>query len=142
MKAITLWQPWATLIALGAKPTETRRWATTYRGRLAIHAAKSGPREIVKIARSEPFKSTLADAGYLTFSSLPRSAVLCVVTLEDCVPTEQYKPKSFLESTFGDFSLHRFVWILRDVEVLHKPILARGAQGLWDWDEDGWDHEE
>lgn len=40
MKAITLYQPWATLIAIGAKTVETRSWSTTYRGPLAIHAAK------------------------------------------------------------------------------------------------------
>ena len=40
MKAITLWQPWATLLACGAKQYETRSWATEYRGPIAIHAAK------------------------------------------------------------------------------------------------------
>ncbi len=40
MKAISLWQPWATLVALGIKQTETRHWATKHRGQLAIHAAK------------------------------------------------------------------------------------------------------
>ena len=40
MKALTLTQPWATLIAVGAKRIETRSWGTSYRGRIAIHAAK------------------------------------------------------------------------------------------------------
>lgn len=39
MKALTLWQPWASLIALGVKSIETRAWSTSYRGPLAIHAA-------------------------------------------------------------------------------------------------------
>lgn len=43
MKALTLWQPWASLIAVGAKTIETRGWATNYRGPLAIHAAKRRP---------------------------------------------------------------------------------------------------
>lgn len=38
MRAITLWQPWASLIAIGAKTIETRSWSTAYRGPLAIHA--------------------------------------------------------------------------------------------------------
>jgi hypothetical protein len=38
MKAITIIQPWATLIALGEKKFETRSWTTKYRGPLAIHA--------------------------------------------------------------------------------------------------------
>jgi len=40
MKALSLWQPWASAIALGSKRIETRGWATSYRGPLAIHAAK------------------------------------------------------------------------------------------------------
>lgn len=43
MKAITIWQPWASLIMLGKKTIETRSWATSYRGPLAIHAAKRKP---------------------------------------------------------------------------------------------------
>lgn len=41
MQALSLWQPWATLIAIGAKTIETRSWGTRYRGRIAIHAAKT-----------------------------------------------------------------------------------------------------
>jgi len=43
MKALTLWQPWASLIAVGAKRIETRSWSTKYRGPLAIHAAARKP---------------------------------------------------------------------------------------------------
>jgi len=38
MKAITVYQPWAQLLAIGAKKYETRGWATQYRGPIAIHA--------------------------------------------------------------------------------------------------------
>ncbi len=38
MKALTLQQPWATLIAEGHKRVENRTWQTAYRGPLAIHA--------------------------------------------------------------------------------------------------------
>lgn len=44
MKALTLWQPWASLIAIGAKTIETRGWSTSYRGPLAIHAAQRAPK--------------------------------------------------------------------------------------------------
>ncbi len=39
VRAITLWQPWASLVALGLKRFETRSWPTNYRGKLLIHAA-------------------------------------------------------------------------------------------------------
>jgi len=48
MKAITLWQPWASLIACGAKKFETRSWETNYRGPIAIHAASKSIKSILK----------------------------------------------------------------------------------------------
>lgn len=41
--ALSLWQPWASLVALGAKTIETRSWSTKYRGPLLIHAARREP---------------------------------------------------------------------------------------------------
>lgn len=43
MKALTVRQPWASLIALGVKTVETRSWSTKYRGPLAIHAGMTRP---------------------------------------------------------------------------------------------------
>ena len=40
IRIISLWQPWASLIALNLKQYETRSWGAPYRGKLAIHAAK------------------------------------------------------------------------------------------------------
>lgn len=51
MKGLSLWQPWATLVGVGLKRVETRSWATSYRGPLAIHAAKRRP-EIGRIGDS------------------------------------------------------------------------------------------
>jgi hypothetical protein len=44
VKAITLYQPWAFLVAWGFKTLETRSWGTPYKGELAIHAAAGKPR--------------------------------------------------------------------------------------------------
>jgi hypothetical protein len=43
MKALSLIQPWASLIVLGEKRIETRSWPTRHRGHLAIHANKNLP---------------------------------------------------------------------------------------------------
>ncbi|QAT49302.1 ASCH domain-containing protein [Caproiciproducens sp. NJN-50] len=48
MKAITIWQPWASLLACGAKQFETRGWATSYRGPIAIHAAEISIPHVLK----------------------------------------------------------------------------------------------
>lgn len=47
MKAITLYQPWASLVACGAKTFETRSWSTVHRGKLAIHAGKKKPSDVL-----------------------------------------------------------------------------------------------
>lgn len=59
MKVITLWEPWASLIAVGAKMIETRSWNTNYRGRIAIHAAK-------KIVKLHPVVDILMAANDLS----------------------------------------------------------------------------
>lgn len=52
MKAITLTQPWASLVACGAKKIETRSWRTHHRGWIAIHAAKGWTGEDREFAAS------------------------------------------------------------------------------------------
>jgi activating signal cointegrator 1 len=77
MKALTLTQPWATLIAIGAKHIETRSWATSYRGPLAIHAAagygKGGARGHKALCGTEPFCSVLNAACKQHYDDLDKS---------------------------------------------------------------------
>src|SRR4051812_11429933 len=93
MKVLTLTQPWATLVAIGAKHIETRSWETLYRGPLAIHAAKGlgpvgGKQGLMDLCRREPFRSVLLAAGYLGPPPLPLGAIVAVCELIDCVPTQ------------------------------------------------------
>ena len=64
MKALSLTQPWAQLIAIHAKKVETRSWPTSFSGVLAIHAAKGlgpvgGKRGLRELCATEPFYSAL-----------------------------------------------------------------------------------
>jgi hypothetical protein len=103
MKALTLTQPWATLIAIGAKRFETRSWATAYRGPLAIHAATSlrpigGVAGLRALVRQEPFSSALkrwgddwgsdviGDPSYY----LPFGKIVATCTLIDCLAIERH----------------------------------------------------
>jgi hypothetical protein len=83
LKALTLTQPWAQLVALGAKGIETRSWKTDYRGDLAIHAAKGFPREAVLHCFEEPFRSVLQAAGIREPADLPLGAVIATAGLRD-----------------------------------------------------------
>ena len=96
MKALTLLQPWASLIAIGAKKIETRSWATKYRGPLAIHAAKNY--NTPKCAWEEPFKSELIKAGMfmeypegkLGFRLKHNGCVIAIADLVDCMSIVYY----------------------------------------------------
>ena len=137
MKAITLTQPWATLVAIGAKKIETRSWRTSYRGPLAIHAAKGFPKSARELCRGNPFHAALHAAGWASKSysgELPLGVVLATCTLVDCVFIRRVEPVSDLERAFGDYSDGRYAWMLANVVPLPTPISAKGALGLWEWE--------
>lgn len=61
MKAISLWQPWASLMQTGAKTWETRSWKTNYRGPLVICSTKTGlsKKELNRFLMKHTFQSGL-----------------------------------------------------------------------------------
>lgn len=135
MKVLSLTQPWASLICLGAKKIETRSWKSWYYGPLLIHASKGYPKWARDTAREEPFYSELC-RPYGIWSQ-PEAVLGCIigqVTLVKCVPTETFLP-SELERQFGDYSEGRFAWILTDGQFLPKPIPAKGSLGIWEFSE-------
>lgn len=142
MKAISLWQPWATLMAVGAKRNETRSWPTLHRGRLAIHAAKKWNRELSAMCGTEPFRSVLVrqEDGHLWLAealrAMPFGAIVAVVTLTDCVRISPDNYPGGDERHFGDYTAGRFMWQTRDLARLAQPIPFRGAQGFFDVPDD------
>jgi activating signal cointegrator 1 len=137
MKALSLTQPWASLIVTGAKQIETRSWFTSYRGQLLIHAAKGFPRWAKETADEEDFRNGL---NGLTWQQLPTSAILCRVELMACVKTTEVDKlrtagivPQIQELKFGDYAEGRWAWGLRLIEVFAEPIPAKGALGLWEF---------
>lgn len=130
IKAITLHQPYATAIVLGHKRHETRSWRTDYRGPLAIHAAKTFPAYARNFARTE------LTLGRMT-TPLPLGQVLCIVELVDVVRADEIAfDVGAIERLYGDYSPGRWAWVFaKAIRVLDPPVPARGAQGLWTWDE-------
>jgi hypothetical protein len=150
VKALTILQPWASLIALGAKKIETRSWRTDYRGPLAIHASKSYPKYARVQEKKEPFYSALRPGGIYCYPELYCGKVIAVCQLVDCVQidwvfnyhcareaTAGLKNGSVVygnELYFGNFTPGRYAWILEDVRMLPEPVPAKGRLGLWDWE--------
>lgn len=139
MKALTLTQPWATLVATGDKRFETRSWSTDYRGPLAIHAAKSLPEYARDFIDHTPAVVTmLRRAGYEYFDTdLPFGCVVATCQIVGCVSTDSstFRMPPGKDRILGNFAPGRFAWILEDVSRVDPPVPARGSLGLWDWDE-------
>ncbi len=140
MRAISLIQPFASLIALGAKGIETRSWETMYRGPLAIHASARWGRAERELIKEIPF-------NLFDLASCPRGAVIAVVELVEVKRTEAWLDwfREFsghgvageFEREFGDYGPGRFGWRFKNVRVLKEPIPAKGMLGLWRWDAPG-----
>ncbi len=82
--ALTVKDPWATLIAIGAKQIETRSYRTRYRGPIAIHSSKAFSREDQELCSQEPFRGTLDRADIHPPIDMPRGAIIAVVEIVGC----------------------------------------------------------
>jgi hypothetical protein len=141
MKALTICQPYASLICLPEadprhKRIENRTWPTSYRGPLLIHAGKS--RDWLDIDDMDD-DLTGVDLEYdLPLHEMAFGAVVATAKLLNCVTLE-----SIMLGRYDDIypwakdHMHAegpWCWILGEVVALPEPIPARGAQGLWDFD--------
>ena len=155
MKAITIWQPWASLAAIKKKRYETRSWATRYRGPIAIHAAKR-PFDPMDFAIFDPhFAEAMTEAfkeAEMSVHLLPFGCIIATAELVDCHRI-RVDPKSYQvalydscgnqtsvsisskEILFGDWTPGRFAWDFKNVVMLPEPVPAKGGQRLWNWDE-------
>lgn len=145
MKTLSLLQPWASLIAIGAKKIETRSWypPNNYRGPLAIHASKNWPRKVEAIRFTEPFWTVLDKAGYRITGQFPTGAVIATCELlgvfkitdndlEGIGIEEAFPLPLEPEISFGDYTPGHYAWVLGDVRQI-EPIPAKGSLGLWEW---------
>ena len=102
MKALSLRQPWASLIAEGRKTIETRTWRTRYRGPLAIHAS------------ARPF------------ADLPAGGILAVAWLSGCRPMTKADEEQACIALYDG----AYAWLLANVQPV--PLIScKGRLGLW-----------
>lgn len=139
MKAITLYQPWATLVVLGAKKIETRSWGTKYRGPLAIHASQKFTGRMKLLMFQEPFFSALKEDLYFDMEGdLPTGCIVGSVALVGCRKIDLITPLVLTdrEKAFGNYTPGRFMWFMENSfrSVLRRP--TRGKLGLWEWEGD------
>jgi len=154
---LSLWQSWASLMAAGAKKIETRSWPISYRGLVAIHAAKKWDDDLAEMAAGRRFREALfgseespkvptATSAQIARSNgihlaglLPRGCFVALGKLRHCLSTTDHSklipPTTSDEYHFGDYSPGRFMWVFDEIWKLSSPVYARGHQGLWKLDE-------
>ena len=159
IRVITLYQPWATLLAYGIKQNETRPKPTTHtaeKGIYLIHAAKKWTKEQSDLCLTEPFKSNLENLGYpasleshyasvngLDGIVFPLGQIIGSFEVKKC---EQVVAKTTngeavfegIENTitipelhYGNYSVGRYIWFGQNHQILQNPIPYKGSQGYY-----------
>ncbi|WP_428657597.1 ASCH domain-containing protein [Runella sp.] len=144
MKAISLLQPWASLVVEGVKGYETRGFNTNHRGKILIHASlgqELKTKGMPKIKTKEmvlnwPFNIFITD-----FSALPFGAIIGCVDLIETYKTEEVIEKNLLsefcpakdsiEYHLGDYSANRFAWKLENPIIFKHQIPIKGNLSIW-----------
>ncbi len=128
MKAITIKQPFATLIAEGLKEYEFRTWKTSYRGEVLIHAGKGVDKKAM-----ERFK-------YLNLE-YPSGCIIAKATITDCVyvddslkeKLQQKDDKVYYGVINKDSNWDGYGFKLENVEKI-SPIEINGKLSLWNYE--------
>jgi activating signal cointegrator 1 len=134
VRCLSLWQPWASLMACGAKFIETRGWNTKVRGEIYIHAGatKTPIREMLKapswwIAQVEEALDVCADK-WLT--DLPYGALIGKGNLISTSPVEWWEQHYPEQLPFGDFKEGRYGHFYERLAAI-EPIPWKGSQGFF-----------
>lgn len=125
MKALTVKEPWASLIINGYKEYEFRSWKTNYRGRILIHAGLTLEKDV-----SKKFKDYNLNYG--------KGEIIGEATLTDCIlvtdklEDDLYKlnPLVYAKSKHSRV----YAWRLEDIKVYNRRIPSKGRLGLWNYD--------
>lgn len=127
MKAISIKQPWASLIAHGIKDIENRTWSCPkkYLGqRVLIHASGCHGRKFEVNLTDEQMKQAFSlISEKSTSGEWEFGAVIGSVVIADCV---QNHPSVWAEKGCWN-------WVLKDAILFDKPIRdVKGRLGFWD----------
>lgn len=127
MKAISLWQPWASLWCSPAKVHETRHWYTATLGWVAVHAAK----KLVPLDDDDPLDEICRRTFGMDWpKTLPRGAIVGAVQMVRCARTSDVKPIGD-DLVCGDFGEGRYAWERAAYVALANPVPWVGRHGFF-----------
>lgn len=154
MKALTIWQPWASLIALGVKPYEFRSWSahkSIVGQRIAIHAGARKPKVLevhsmlLQLKSDDAWKSGLSmdldkaipylEAVLDGSAYMPTGVVVCTAILGAPISAAQIVHEFGGPVYDGDSDDQtNFAWPLTDIKQVMPPVEVKGMQGFWNFE--------
>lgn len=148
MKAISLWQPWASALFApykgdqfhAIKLYETRHWKMPvylHNEWVAIHAAKrdtKAEREFWEdiVCENDDYQRAFIDIGILGYAALPRGSIIGKARFGPSQATSHYADWKDVECDWGNYSPGRYAWPVIEKELFTNPIPCVGRQGFFD----------
>lgn len=125
MKALTVKEPWASLIVNGYKKYEFRSWKTNYRGKILIHAGKTIEKDML---------SKFNDYNISCYSGeiIGEAYITDCILIDDAFQDELNKTNMLIYGRSSHVGI--YAWKLENVVKYDKPIKAKGKLGLWNCD--------
>lgn len=127
MKALTIKEPWATLIIDGHKQYEFRSWKTNYRGKILIHAGLSVEKDMLIKFKDYNININI-NPGYIIGEAV----------IDDCILVDNkfnYELRNIDSIVYGRSNhVETYAWKLTNIIKYDKPILVKGKLGLWNYE--------
>ena len=131
MKALTIKEPWATLIIDGYKKYEFRSWKTNYRGKILIHAGMSKEKDML-----EKFKDYNLNCS--------KGMIIGEAFLTDCILVTKEFEGALLKidkTVYGKPHEMKYAWKLENIIKYDEPIPIKGKLGLWNYEQESYPQE-
>lgn len=126
MKAITIKQPWATLISEGIKEYEFRTWNTNYRGKILIHAGLSTDKKV--LIDMENYNLEYLN-GYILAEADIEDVIIVDKAFKEYLKEKNYIVyKNIIDSEFNGYAFK-----LTNIKKI-TPIPAKGKLSLWNYE--------
>lgn len=143
MKALSVKQPWASLIAHGIKDIENRTWKTNFRGKIYIHSTVKGANvDFTTEQTASLFTNEIwnPETGF-NKDLFVFSAIIGEVEITDCVVNhksiwaEKTKGRYVGDGVFVLNEKPIYNWVLDNPVLYEKPILnVKGKLSFWEPD--------
>jgi hypothetical protein len=143
MKALSIKQPWASLIAHGIKDIENRTWKTNFRGRIFIHVSglsASSTFQLLNHLQNLKLIDYQHELDEYINTDL-KSAIIGEVDIIDCVVNHpsiwaEKSKETLIEPNVSVVMKSDAIynWVLANPILYDKPILnIKGKPSFWDY---------